>query len=217
MQGSAVELVAHGARQSLSESAIRDTVDRVFQAGVYNQTTPLQRGLMWLGDVFRDILGLLGRLLGEVRASPALSWTALLVIVVILVAITARLIYLAQLRRIAGAASAIRFTDAWLGGGGDPLAAAEREARAGNFTPAAHALYAALLGAIARQHQIKVHHSKTVGDYGRELRAKGSSLLARYREFGRTYETVIYGVGSCDRERFDRLYAIAAPILRPNG
>ena len=217
MQGSTLEQIVQGAHPPLNESAIRDTVDHVFSAGIYNQTTLLQRGLIWLGDIFREVLGFFGRLLREVQSSPLLSWTALVVIAILVIAIAARLVYLWQLRRIQAATSPVRFADAWIGGAGDPLAIAEREAREGNFTEAAHALYAALLGAIARQHQIKVHQSKTVGDYARELRARGSALLGGYREFGRTYETVMYGLGSCDRERFDRLYAIAVPILRSNG
>ncbi len=206
-----------GAAGPLTESDIREVVEQVFQAGAYNQTTLLQRFFIWLAQVFRALGALLRDALGAVSESTALSWLVVVLAVVMSVAITARILYLWQLRRIREAASPVRFGDTWFGGAGDPLAAAEEAAKRGNFTEAAHALYRALLTAIARTHQIKLHPSKTVGDYGRELRAKGSSLFTRYREFGRDYETVIYGVGTCDRERFERLYAAAAPMLRANG
>jgi hypothetical protein len=210
-------LVQEVARPLLGESAIRDTVERVFQAGVYNQTTLAQRFFIWLAQLFRAIGAVIRSLVGMVSQSTALSWAVVVLAIIVIVAITSRILYLWQLRRLQHAASPVRLGDAWFGGRGDALALAEDAARQGNFTEAAHALYEALLRAIARTHQIKLHPSKTVGDYGRELRAKGSTLLTRYREFGRDYETVIYGVGTCDRERFERLYVTAAPILRPNG
>lgn len=200
----------------VSDAAIRDTVERVFEASAYNQRTQLQALVNWVAELITRLIDLLRPAFRAVRASPTLSWTLVVVGSVLLIALIARAIYAAQLRRQA-LASPIRFGDAWLGGGGDALAMAERAARDGNFTVAAHALYLALLEMIARQHEIRIHPSKTVGDYGRELRAKGSSLLTRYREFARSYETVIYGVGTCDRERYERLHALASPMLRGHG
>ncbi len=217
MPFSAGLFVQEASHLPLTERAIRDTVDRVFSAAAYNQTTLMGRFMMWLGEIFRKFLGLLGDLGYRIGQSRTLSWLVIGVAAALVVLIAFRLVYLWQLRAIRQARSPVRFGEAWFGGGGDPLAAAERAARAGNFTEAAHALYAAILTAIARQHAISVHPSKTVGDYGRELRAAGSSLFTRYREFARTYETVIYGLGSCDRDRFERLYSIATPLLRPHG
>jgi hypothetical protein len=56
-----------------------------------------------------------------------------------------------------------------------------------------------------------------VGDYARELRRNSSSLFSRYREFARSYETVVYGLGTCDRERWERLDALARDIVVPRG
>jgi hypothetical protein len=212
-----VVVVQELSRLPVTERAVRDTVERIFSAAAYNQTTLMSRFMAWLGDIFRRFLGLLRDLGYRIGESPTLSWLVIAIAAALVLLIAFRLVYLWQLRALRQATSPIRFGDAWFGGGGDPLAAAERAARAGNFTEAAHALYAAILSAIARQHAIRVHPSKTVGDYGRELRAAGSSLVSRYREFARTYETVIYGLGSCDRDRFERLYSIATPLLRPNG
>jgi len=95
--------------------------------------------------------------------------------------------------------------------------AAQDLASSGDYTSAAHALYAAMLESAARQQQIRLHPSKTVGDYVRELRSQSSSLFQRFREFGRSYEVVIYGIGWCDADRYRQLYALAVPVVRPHG
>ena len=87
----------------------------------------------------------------------------------------------------------------------------------GDYTAAAHALYAALLDAGARQDQIKIHPSKTAGDYVREVRRISSPIFPGFRDFARAYEFVIYGLGVCDRERYERLLSIALPIVAPHG
>jgi hypothetical protein len=120
---------------------------------------------------------------------------------------------------IVGTAAGIAFRrggGAWgRGGPGDPWGDAERLAQAGQYTDAAHALYRGLLDSMARREQIQLHHSKTVGDYGRDLRRRSSSLVPPYRDFARSYETVVYGLGTCDRERYERLHALAASMVRP--
>ena len=99
----------------------------------------------------------------------------------------------------------------------DPWLVAQEAASRGQFTEAAHALYEALLEAAARRGDVRLHQSKTVGDYAREMRGRGSALLARFRDFARSYEVVIYGIGHCDQERYERLLAIARPIITSNG
>jgi hypothetical protein len=95
----------------------------------------------------------------------------------------------------------------------DPWRAAQSEAAAGRYTDAAHLLYRALLEAVSRQDAVRLHPSKTVGDYVRELRARRSAVFAPFRDFARAYETVVYGAGSADRDRYETLYALAAPIV----
>jgi Domain of unknown function (DUF4129) len=95
---------------------------------------------------------------------------------------------------------------------GDPWALAQRLATAGNYTDAAHALYQGLLLALARRDHLRLHESKTVGDYARELRSRSSQRFTPFRDFARTYEVVVYGLGTCDRERYDRLQRLAEVI-----
>jgi hypothetical protein len=134
----------------------------------------------------------------------------------LLVAIVGRTVWLWHLHRMDLAQGA-----SWTRGESgprwrDPWSASQQLAAAGDYTSAAHALYAALLESAARAEHIRLHPSKTVGDYVRELRVRSSSLFARFREFARSYEVVIYGVGSCDEARYQRLLALAVPIVRPH-
>lgn len=96
----------------------------------------------------------------------------------------------------------------------DWWATAQRLAAEGDYTAAAHALYLALLTAAALRGLVSLHDSKTTGDYLRELRrAANRSELNHFTDFTRSYETVIYGIGSCDSARFTRLRALAASML----
>jgi hypothetical protein len=54
----------------------------------------------------------------------------------------------------------------------------------------------------------------------RELRNRSSSIFTLFRDFARSYETVIYGIGACDAERYHKLYALAGQAAgrhRTNG
>lgn len=103
------------------------------------------------------------------------------------------------------------------GGVADRWGEAQRLAAAGRYTEAAHALYAALLDSIARGEELRLHPSKTVGDYARDLRRRSSVLLPRFRDFARSYEVVVYGIGSCDQDRYERLYALATGMVQPRA
>jgi hypothetical protein len=51
----------------------------------------------------------------------------------------------------------------------------------------------------------------------REVRRRAPPLFAGFRDFARAYEVVIYGIGACNRDRYERLLALALPIVRPGG
>ena len=95
---------------------------------------------------------------------------------------------------------------------GDPWALAQRLAAEGRYTEAAHALYGALLARVAARVTLRLHPSKTAGDYARELRRAAPSIYGPFREFARSYEVVIYGIRECDRPRFDGLIDLAGRI-----
>ena len=191
---------------AIAQPAIADTVAAVFGAPEFNPP----RGLWGLPSPFwwtkyldfsldRDVARwlLLGLLLGA--ALVALTY------------------YVRQhlLDGALGAASGdpmragLRSRDAWT--------LAQELAAEGDFTGAAHALYVALLGNLARRDLLRLHPSKTIGDYLRELRRRPTAPFDAVREFARTYELVAYGLRPCAADRYARLHTLAARALDSNG
>lgn len=194
----------------LDDAAVHDTVEAVFSQAAYS------RGVLRMPDWLRRALRWVAELLGEARipfdASPVFFWGSVALLVAVVALVVARNVWAARQRRIVMAgAGAPRARGAGLPR--DPWLAAQALAARGDFTAAAHALYHALLATLARRGQVKLHPSKTVGDYVRELRARSSAIFARFRDFARSYEVVVYDVGWCDRERWERLHALAEPIV----
>lgn len=195
--------------QQIPESAIRDTVEAIFRDAAYSRTSPLQRFGAWLLDVIQWIL----LRLRPGHMSSTVYWVFVAVLIALAASILGRAGYLLYLerggfrrkRRYASATEALESGDAWT--------AARQLAARGDYTSAAHALYAALLQAVAAVGDIEPHASKTIGDYIRDLRTRSSRFLGAFGEFARSYETVIYGIGSCDRDRYERLHGLALRIM----
>ena len=59
---------------------------------------------------------------------------------------------------------------------------------------------------------IRLHDSKTSGDYARELLRRGSSSYASFRRFGALYDRIIYGAGVCDATEYATLFVAARAI-----
>jgi hypothetical protein len=165
-------------------------------------------------DLIRRVWALVDPLLSALRRSPVLYWTVIVLLAIVVVAVVVRAVYLWRQRRLFNAAALAWESSPLRRAGRDPWAAAEELSARGEFTDAAHALYAALLDRAAQAGQIRLHPSKTAGDYVRELRNRSSSLFTLFRDFARSYETVIYGIGSCDAERYHRLRALAGDAMR---
>ena len=198
----------------ISEATIRHAVDSVFRAAEFNRFSLWNRLWGWLGDVLQRLWAALEPFFSTMRGSPPLFWTVIVILAAMLVAILGRAAYLWYRRSLGTAAGGAWESVPHRRAGRDPWVRAQALAAAGQFTDAAHALYLALLEAAARQQQVHLHPSKTLGDYRRELRSRSSSLFTRFRDFAQSYETVIYGIGSCDRERYERLRALVLPIVR---
>ena len=140
----------------------------------------------------------------------------LILLTLLTAAVIARWLYLVRARAALLAAGG-GWDHSARGARGDAWTAAQQLAASGDYTAAAHALYAALLDAGARQHQLKLHPSKTAGDYVREVKRRASPIFPSVRDFARAYEIVIYGLGECDRDRYERLLSIARPVVTANG
>ena len=194
----------------IADQAIRDTIAVLTRHAAYDRSlrqTAMQRFWAWL----QELLAPLGR---AMDASRPLQQIALVLVILLVVAVVARAIVIAHAGRVARAAE----RDGGRGRGAsgrlsDPWLEAQRLAGEGDYTAAAHSAYAAVLLALSRRARVRLHPSKTVGDYTRELRRLQSPLAPRYREFARLYEVVIYGVGTCDRDRWERLQALAADLV----
>ena len=99
----------------------------------------------------------------------------------------------------------------------DPWAAARSLADPGQFTDAAHALYQAVLERLSGGDGLRIHPSKTAGDYARDLRRRGAPSHVVFRAFARQYDAVIFGRGECSAEEYAALLATIEPLFAPTG
>ena len=165
----------------------------------------LDRALDWIGDWLR-------RLYAAVPEVPHAKWIILGIAILLVLAIAARFALGAEAeerRRRARSGRAF--------GGGDPLVEAERLAAAGDYTEAAHLLYRGVTERLAVGEQIKLHPSKTSGDYARELRTRGSAVHNEFWQFGRRYDRVLFDIGTCDAATYAVLRDQANRIVRPEA
>ena len=199
--------------RQIPDATIADTAAAVFSADDYARARPslLERAWDWVRDLLAPA--------GEATAtSEPVFWFLVAAGGLIIVLVVGRAAYLARLRRSLHASERDRAPGAaGRSRSRDPWRAAEEMAAAGEFTDAAHSLYLALLESVARRERLRLHPAFTVGDYVRALRARSSSVFARFRDFASSYETVVYGLGTCDRERYERLRALALPIVQADG
>ena len=186
--------------------AVHDSVAAIVSGSAYARTVHvslIQLLWSWFVELLRRILpGLGGVAHGRGIAIVVLIGAVLLV--------AARLAFVArageEADRILRARGVRRTAE-------DHWRDAEQAAAEERFTDAAHSLYRALLQTLARRERLRLHQAKTAGDYARDLRMSGSPSYRAFREFGRTYDRIIYGIGSCDREGYELLRSLALPIM----
>lgn len=184
-------------------AAVRDTIARLLRDQGYQRSatsTLWTRFWDWLGEMVRELFATAASSRGTYIISLVLVGGAI-------VAAIARAVIVARARTLAAAQRAVTVTWQELSAEADGLARQEA------YAAAAHALYAAVILRLAADRRVRPHPSKTVGDYWRELRLVADPNSGAYRAFAGTYESVVYGDGVCDRERFARLRGLAAPLL----
>jgi len=200
---------------NVPEPAVRDAVARAFHGHTGTPLSLKERLFEWLYQQWIRFWHWLG--LGERSAAmPRPLQIVLLAIVIAAVLAAVGRTWWVWRMRPGGASPAGLGGSRW-GRGVDPWAEAQALAASGDFTAAAHALYATLLEYAARGQQVRLHPSKTLGDYARELRSRQSRLAPGFRAFAGDYESVIYGDQQCDADRYGRLFSLAAPMLRDHG
>ena len=176
--------------------AIQDSVAAIVRQPAYQRSvraTLLDRLLDWLTALIR-------RFFSGLSEIPNVKWIILGLAILVVLAIAARmwLANEAEERRRRARPGEVR-------GGGDPWAEADRVAATGDYTAAAHLLYRGITERLAAAEQLRLHPSKTSGDYARELHTRGSSAHAEFRRFGRRYDHVLFGTGTCDAATYSAL------------
>ncbi len=96
---------------------------------------------------------------------------------------------------------------------GDAWPAAQRFAALGQYTDAAHALCVAVLDACAARGELRLHPSKTTGDYARELRRGNAPAHTPFQGFRRRYDRLVYGKAECTADDYHALLTDASPML----
>jgi hypothetical protein len=188
--------------------AIQDSVAAIVRQRAYQRSvraTLLDRILDWLAALIRKFFSGLSEI-------PNMKWIILGIAILVVLAIAAR-IWLgseAEGRRRRARPGSVQ-------GGGDPWAEAERVAATGDYTAAAHLLYRGVTERLAATDQIRLHPSKTSGDYARELRMRGSPVHAEFRQFGRRYDHALFGSGTFDAETYAALREHARRVARPEA
>ena len=182
---------------------IHDTVAAIVRQPAY--AVPVRRTLLagvlrFIGERLRELSELLGG-----------SYNARIIVIVavalLVLAIVGRIIIVRRGDVLGPSADSIHIVgtvgrDYW-------GIAAELEKR-GDFTGASHAVYLAVLDALMRAGGVTFHPSKTVGDYVRDLRQRGSISLDAFREFGGRFERDVFGAEPPNAVSYRRLVELAA-------
>ena len=202
----APQVAAGGTVPVWPRTAIHDTVAAIVKQPAYRRDitkTLLDRILQWIADVF-------DRFAQAVQEAPHSRLLATIAFATVIILIAARLVYSARLRSTTD-------DEPVLGRGRgtssrDPWREAEQLAATGQFTEAAHALYRAALAMLAVRGLVRLHDSKTSGDYARELRRRADPAYGPFRRFGGRYDRVIYGTGVCDAAEYGALLVDARAV-----
>ena len=186
--------------------AIHDTVAAIVRQGGYAQSAAQSLFGRFIAFVVRQLTQLYRYFHNTPQARPiVIALVALIVLVVVVRIALASSASEARLRAERSRAGRLATMD--------PLTRAHALAASGPHTEAAHALYVAVIQRMAAHGWIRVHSSKTGGDYARELRVRGVPAHSAFRAFNARFEELIYGAGVCRPDDFDELMRRASSLL----
>lgn len=192
--------------QPWPDRAIRDTIAAITKDADYQRALTQSlwdRMTRWIWDHVVNFLTSVG--------SSNLTRTITIAMVVLIVVLVAARIAIGisaeRALRHAGAGARANPGDEAL------LASADALAARGEFTAAAHALFAAALAALAARGEVRLHASKTTGDYARELRRRNASALRPFQSFRSRYDRVIYGDMRCTEADYAALQRDARAMV----
>jgi hypothetical protein len=184
--------------QGWTELQIHDTVAAIARQPEYGGAA--RQSL--IGRFFRYVIGRIGDLFDWMRGSLDARIVVIAAVVLVALVVIGRIVVERQLSdrrrssRGAGVARGQR-QDFWRLA--DELASERR------FAEASHALYAAVLNALASEGLVKYHASKTNGDYARELRRAGSPRAAAFRAFALAFDRAAYGTVEVTASVYEQL------------
>jgi hypothetical protein len=197
------------AERSWPAAAVHDTVQAVVRDPAFRRSLRrsfADRIILWLAE-WLEKMGRAFEHLPSTR-SIGIAFAALLVLFVVV-----RFIIAARADDETGVRSARRRAGT---SAADPWQSAETLLAQGRLEEAAHALYRGVILTLGREERLKLHPSKTSGDYARELRRRGSSSYVPFRSFTRRFDIAVYGFGGCDAAALDELRALSEPF-RPKA
>lgn len=185
---------------------IHDTVAAIAREPRYaasSQQSILSRLLTIAARRIRDLLL-------QMKAWPNTRYVLIAAAIVVILVLAARIVIeqRVEARRAAGAglrAHGPEARDYW-------KLAAELDA-AGQHVEACHAIYAAVVDALARAGLLRFHISKTSGDYARELRLRAFPRAAEFAAFARQFERGVYGWSAPTHDDYARLSVAAARVV----
>jgi hypothetical protein len=190
----------------VAAGAIHDTVAALVRDHAYRRS-------IWSSIIGRLLAGawqLLGRLVQAIKGVPGSAYLVIGVVTVVVLLIAARILLAREWRDSSLTRRAIGQPRT---AGADPWREAEQLAASGDHLAAAHALYQAVLRRLAGAEWIRLHPSKTSGDYARELRRRASPVAAPFQQFGRRFDRVVFGTGECSAGEFADMLRDASAVV----
>jgi uncharacterized protein DUF4129 len=203
------------------QDAARDTLSRWSAEMIHDSVAAIAKQPAYATSIRQSLLGRflrflfdrlsdLQRVLGGSSSARFVVMAAVALIVVVIVGriVVARRIDEQRSRIRAGRVGARDRADYW--------GAARELANRGEYSAACHALYAAVLDSLARSGAVRVHPSKTSGDYSRELARRAAIATPAFAAFARQFERTVFSTESVTSDDFDRLFAEASRIVEPS-
>ncbi|MDQ6610911.1 MAG: DUF4129 domain-containing protein [Gemmatimonadota bacterium] len=193
-------------RAGWTDKAIRDTVAAIGRQAAYQRefsTSLWDKILRWIFQRIADLFAAVSQLqYGRLILYSLLVFAVLLIVARLALGIKAERNSRTVVRRpglSVGAASL--------------MADAERFAAEGSYTRAAHLLFSALVTAGAARGELRLHPSKTTGDYARELRRRNATWYNPFQQFRSRYDRVIFGNTECTADDYDALRQVVRGVL----
>jgi len=180
------------------QDAARDTLSRWSAEMIHDSVAAIAKQPAYATSIRQSLLG----------RFVVMAAVALIVVVIVGRIVVARRIDEQRSRIRAGRVGARDRADYW--------GAARELANRGEYSAACHALYAAVLDSLARSGAVRVHPSKTSGDYSRELARRAAIATPAFAAFARQFERTVFSTESVTSDDFDRLFAEASRIVEPS-